>query len=263
MNTRNIAHLALLSVLVFLTYKYIQTKDELELCNTSSDQYVKTISSVQEQLQDEKDQSNMELISRDKENSKLSSNLDLCESSLETVKTKYAEVKDLLRSKSDIIVGLNQAQDQQLDNIKSLKDELITSVNTVKKISKDLEELKEENKELRATATAARAKIIDMEEKLNKKRMKKKLADKKDLEEADEDEEVLDKEPEVDVAEAKVMKAKAALANDAKKVALANDAKKVAVAQDAEAIVAESDPEVLNKKEADIIEKENEKEEEE
>jgi len=47
------------------------------------------------------------------------------------------------------------------------------------------------------------------------------------------------------------------------KAALANDAKKVAVAQDAEAIVAESDPEVLNKKEADIIEKENEKEEEE
>lgn len=253
MNTRNIAHFTLLSVLVFLTYVFIRTKDELELCNTSSDQYVKTISSVKEQLQDEKDQSNMELISRDKENSKLSSNLGQCESSLETVKTKYKEVKDLLRSKSDIIVGLNQAQDQQLDNIKSLKNELITSVNTVEKISKDLEELKEENKELRTSATAARAKIIDLEEKLNKKRRKKKLDYNKDLEEANEVDDVLDEEPEVDVAEAKVMEAKADLAKDAKKVAKA---------QDAEAKVAESDQEVLHKKEADIVEIENEKEEE-
>lgn len=253
MNTRNIAHFTLLSVLVFLTYVFIRTKDELELCNTSSDQYVKTISSVKEQLQDEKDQSNMELISRDKENSKLSSNLGQCESSLETVKTKYKEVKDLLRSKSDIIVGLNQAQDQQLDNIKSLKNELITSVNTVEKISKDLEELKEENKELRTSATAARAKIIDLEEKLNKKRRKKKLDYNKDLEEANEVDDVLDEEPEVDVAEAKFMEAKADLAKDAKKVAKA---------QDAEAKVAESDQEVLHKKEADIVEIENEKEEE-
>ena len=191
MNTRSLANLTLLSTVVFLAYKYICTKGELDLCSVSSEQYMKTLRSVQDELKDYQENGRDQLLASQNENRKLSSNLRMCETGLETANTKYFEVKELLRTKSDVIVGLNLAQDQAQENIKTLKEELINSVNTVESISKQFSDLKEENLELRAAARRPK-KTVDIEGNHEKKIRRRKLVkqfdldkEKDDLEDAD------------------------------------------------------------------------------